>query len=53
MNNLSTKVKKMSITSIIFSLLFIFTGIFLLLKPETAINIVWSICIYIWNNYIN
>ncbi len=40
MNNLSTKVKKMSITSIIFSLLFIFTGIFLLLKPETAINIV-------------
>lgn len=40
MNNLSTKVKKMSITSIIFSLLFIVTGIFLLLKPETAINIV-------------
>lgn len=40
MNNLSTKVKKMSITSIIFSLIFIFTGIFLLLKPETAINIV-------------
>lgn len=39
-NNLSTKVKKMSITSVIFSLLFIFTGIFLLLKPETAINIV-------------
>ena len=39
-NNLSTKVKKMSITSVIFSLLFIVTGIFLLLKPETAINIV-------------
>ena len=39
-NNLSTKVKKMSITSIVFALLFIFTGIFLLLKPETAINIV-------------
>jgi uncharacterized membrane protein HdeD (DUF308 family) len=40
MNNLDTRVKKMSITSIIFSLLFIFTGIFLLLKPETAINVV-------------
>ena len=40
MNNLSTRVKKMSIVSIIFSLLFIVTGIFLLLKPETAINIV-------------
>ena len=39
-NILSTKVKKMSITSIIFSLIFIFAGIFLLLKPETAINIV-------------
>ena len=39
-NVLSTKVKKMSITSIIFSLLFIATGIFLLLKPETAINII-------------
>ena len=40
MNNISTRVKKMSITSIIFSLLFIVTGIFLLLKPETAINVV-------------
>lgn len=40
MQNLSTKVRKMSITSIIFSLLFIVTGVFLLLKPETAINIV-------------
>ena len=40
MQNLSTKVKKMSITSIVFSLLFIVTGVFLLLKPETAINIV-------------
>ena len=40
MQNLSTKVKKMSLTSIVFSLLFIVTGIFLLLKPETAINIV-------------
>lgn len=40
MQNLSTKVKKMSITSIIFSLLFIVAGVFLLLKPETAINIV-------------
>lgn len=40
MQNLSTKVKKMSITSIVFSLLFIITGVFLLLKPETAINIV-------------
>ena len=40
MNNLDTRVKKMSTTSIIFSLLFIFTGIFLLLKPETAINVV-------------
>ena len=40
MQNLSTKVKKMSITSIVFSLLFIVAGIFLLVKPETAINIV-------------
>lgn len=40
MENLSIKVKKMSITSIVFSLLFIFAGIFLLLQPETAINIV-------------
>ena len=40
MDNLSTKVNKMSITSIIFSLLFIVTGVFLLLKPETAINVV-------------
>ena len=40
MNNLSTKVKKMSITSIIFSLLFIVAGVFLLIKPETAINVV-------------
>ena len=40
MQNLSTKVKKMSITSIISSLIFIVTGIFLLLKPETAINVV-------------
>ena len=40
MNNLSTKVKKMSITSIVFSLLFIVTGVFLLIKPETAINVV-------------
>ena len=40
MQNLSTRVKKMSITSIAFSLLFIVTGIFLLLKPETVINYV-------------
>jgi len=40
MYNLSTKVKKMSITSIIFSLIFIVTGVFLLIKPETAINVV-------------
>ena len=40
MNNLSTRVKKMSIVSIIFSLIFIVTGIFLLIKPETAINVV-------------
>lgn len=40
MQYLSTKVKKMSITSIISSLIFIVTGIFLLLKPETAINVV-------------
>ena len=40
MENLSIKVKKMSITSIIFSIIFIAIGIFLLLKPETAINII-------------
>ena len=40
MNNLSTKVKKMSLVSIIFSLIFIVTGVFLLIKPETAINVV-------------
>ena len=40
MENLSIKVKKMSITSIVFSLIFIIAGIFLLMKPETAINIV-------------
>jgi len=40
MENLSIRVKKMSIVSIIFSILFIAIGIFLLLKPETAINII-------------
>lgn len=40
MEKLSIKVKKMSITSIIFSIIFIAIGIFLLLKPETAINII-------------
>lgn len=40
MEILSVKIKKMSITSIIFSILFIATGIFLLLRPETAINII-------------
>ena len=40
MEVLSTRIKKMSITSIVFSLLFIVTGIFLLLRPETAINVV-------------
>jgi uncharacterized membrane protein HdeD (DUF308 family) len=40
MNNLSTRVKKMSLVSIIFSLIFIVTGVFLLIKPETAINVV-------------
>ena len=40
MENLSIRVKKMSIVSIIFSMLFIAIGIFLLLKPETAINII-------------
>ena len=34
------KSKKNEYTSIIFSLLFIVAGVFLLLKPETAINIV-------------
>ena len=40
MENLSIRVKKMSIVSIIFSIIFIAIGIFLLLKPETAINII-------------
>lgn len=40
MENLNIKIKKMSITSIVFSLIFILTGIFLLLRPETAINII-------------
>lgn len=40
MEQISVRVKKMSITSVIFSLLFIVTGVFLLLKPETAINVV-------------
>ena len=40
MQNLSTRVRKMSLISIIFSLIFIVTGVFLLVKPETAINVV-------------
>ena len=40
MQNLSTKVKKMSVVSIISSLIFIVTGVFLLIKPETALNVV-------------
>ena len=40
MENLSIRVKKMSIVSIIFSIIFIAIGIFVLLKPETAINII-------------
>ncbi len=40
MDNFNIKIKKMSLTSIIFSLIFIATGIFLLMRPETAINIV-------------
>ena len=40
MENLSIRVKKMSVVSIIFSIIFIAIGIFLLLKPETAINII-------------
>lgn len=40
MENFNIKIRKMSLTSIIFSLIFIATGIFLLMRPETAINIV-------------
>ena len=40
MDILKVKVKKMSIASLIFSILFIAAGIFLLTRPETAINII-------------
>lgn len=40
MDILKVKVKKMSIASLIFSILFIIAGLFLLLRPETAINII-------------
>ena len=40
MNNLEVKVRKMNITSIIFSIIFILIGAFLLARPEDAIHLV-------------
>lgn len=40
MNNIEIKVKKMNITSIIFSIIFILIGAFLLARPEDAIHLV-------------
>lgn len=40
MNNLDIKVKKMNMTSIIFSIIFILIGAFLLARPDDAIHLV-------------
>ena len=40
MENLMQRIKKMNITSMIFSVIFIIIGFFLILKPEGAINFV-------------
>lgn len=40
MENFEVKIKKMNITSIIFSVLFILIGLFLIIKPEGAIHVV-------------
>lgn len=40
MNNLELRVKKMNLTSIIFSIIFILIGAFLLARPEDAIHLV-------------
>lgn len=40
MNNIEIKVKKMSMTSIIFSIIFILIGAFLLARPDDAIHLV-------------
>lgn len=51
MENFEVKIKKMNITSIIFSILFIIIGIFLLIKPEGALHVVayaLGIMLLIW-----
>ena len=40
MSNIEIKIKKMNITSIIFSIVFILIGVFLLARPEDAIHLV-------------
>ena len=40
MENLEVKIKKMNITSILFSIIFILIGSFLLARPEDAIHLV-------------
>lgn len=51
MENFEVKIKKMSITSIVFSILFILIGLFLIIKPEGAIHVVsyaLGIMLLIW-----